>query len=117
MQQNGRTRLLARLALLLVAIIWGSTLVVSKSTTGTIHPNLLIALRFLISVVVLGFVFLPRLKRIDWGYVRSGAIIGLFLFLAHSAQTIGVTDAEGMPGRSGFLSAAYCVIVPFWCGR
>ena len=113
MQQNGRTRLLARLALLLVAIIWGSTLVVSKSTTGTIHPNLLIALRFLISVVVLGLVFLPRLKRIDWGYVRSGAIIGLFLFLAHSAQTIGVTDAEGMPGRSGFLSAAYCVIVPF----
>ena len=113
MQQNGRTRLLARLALLLVAIIWGSTLVVSKSTTGTIHPNLLIALRFLISVVVLGLVFLPRLKRIDWGYVGSGAIIGLFLFLAHSAQTIGVTDAEGMPGRSGFLSAAYCVIVPF----
>ncbi len=110
---SGRTRLLARLALLVVAVIWGSTLVVAKDTTGNIEPNLLIALRFIIAFIVLGSIFFARLKQIDRGYWISGAIIGFCLFLAHSAQTIGVTDAEGMPGRSGFLSASYCVIVPF----
>lgn len=110
---SGRTRLLARLALLVVAVIWGSTLVVAKDTTGNIEPNLLIALRFIIAFIVLGGIFFARLKQIDRGYWISGAIIGFCLFLAHSAQTIGVTDAEGMPGRSGFLSASYCVIVPF----
>lgn len=113
MNNGDRTRLLARLALLVVAIIWGSTLVVAKSTTGTIAPNLLIACRFLIAFVVLALVFMGRLRRLTKGYVLSGLVIGFCLFLAHSAQTIGVTDAEGDPGRSGFLSASYCVIVPF----
>ena len=110
---GGSTKLWARLALLLVAIIWGSTLVVSKSTTGTIHPNLLIALRFLIAFAVLGIIFFKRLKQINPSYIVSGLVIGFCLFLAHSAQTFGVTEAQGAPGRSGFLSAAYCVIVPF----
>lgn len=113
MSSAANTKLWARLALLLVAVIWGSTLVVSKSTTGTIHPNLLIAMRFLIACVVLAVVFFKRLKQINAAYWGSGLIIGLCLFLAHSAQTLGVTDAAGDPGRSGFLSAAYCVIVPF----
>ena len=110
---GGSSKLWARLALLLVAIIWGSTLVVSKSTTGTIHPNLLIALRFLIAFVVLALVFFKRLKQFNASYWVSGLVIGFCLFLAHSAQTLGVTDGGGDPGRSGFLSAAYCVIVPF----
>lgn len=114
MKKMGGQRLWARLALLLVAIIWGSTLVVAKGTTGTINPNLLIAFRFIIAFLLLGAIFLGRIKRLfDWSYLWRGAIIGFCLFLAHSAQTIGVTDAEGMPGRSGFLSAAYCVMVPF----
>ncbi len=113
MSSAANTKLWARLALLLVAVIWGSTLVVSKSTTGTIHPNLLIAMRFLIACVVLAIVFFKRLKQINPSYLVSGLVIGLCLFLAHSAQTLGVTDAAGDPGRSGFLSAAYCVIVPF----
>ncbi len=113
MRSEGRTRLLARLSLLVVAIIWGSTLVVAKSTTGTIAPNLLIACRFLIAFVVLSLVFLGRMRKLTKGYFLSGLVIGFCLFLAHSAQTLGVTDAEGDPGRSGFLSAAYCVIVPF----
>lgn len=100
-------------ALLLVAIIWGSTLVVSKSTTGTINPYLLIAMRFSIAFVVLGLVFFKRLKKLNLSYILGGGIIGLCLFAAHSSQTLGVTTFEGLPGRSGFLSAAYCVIVPF----
>lgn len=108
-----KVNFLARIALLSVAIIWGSTLVVAKGTTGTIAPILLIACRFLIAFVVLGAIFFKQFVKLDKGYWIGGIVIGFCLFLAHSAQTIGVTDAEGLPGRSGFLSAAYCIIVPF----
>lgn len=108
-----KVNFLARIALLSVAVIWGSTLVVAKGTTGTIAPILLIACRFLIAFVVLGAIFFKQFAKLDKGYWIGGIVIGFCLFLAHSAQTIGVTDAEGLPGRSGFLSAAYCIIVPF----
>ena len=49
---------------------------VSKSTTGTIHPNLLIALRFLIAFAVLGIIFFKRLKQINPSYIVSGLVIG-----------------------------------------
>ena len=47
----------------------------------------------------------------DKSDVRNGLIIGVFLFMAYSVQTIGVGYTD--PGRSAFLSASYCVIVPF----
>ena len=40
------TDILAKLALLVVAIVWGSSLVVVKSSTDTLPPIFLLALRF-----------------------------------------------------------------------
>lgn len=101
----------SRLALLLVGIIWGSSLVVVKSSTDAMPPNLLVALRFTLAFVLLAIVFFRRLKKIDRSYLKSGAIIGACLFLAYWIQTVGVTLA--MPGKSAFLSSIYCVLVPF----
>ncbi|PIE83930.1 MAG: EamA family transporter [Bacteroidia bacterium] len=108
-------KLIAGLMLLIVAIIWGSTLVVMKATTGTINPMLLIAIRFLMAGVVLGAIFLRKFQRIGRQDLIGGLVIGLLLFAAHALQTMGVTDAKGDAGRSGFLGAAYCIIVPFIC--
>ncbi len=102
---------LAKLALLIVAIVWGSSLVVVKASTDTISPNFLLALRFTIAGVILSIIFYKRLRYINWQYIKSGFIIGICLFIAYCSQTIGVMYA--MPGKSAFLSASYCVIVPF----
>lgn len=99
------------LALLVVAVLWGSSLVVVKDTTNALRPNFLLACRFSIASLVLlpfGFQNLRRCTKKDW---RSGLIIGVLLFSAYSVQTLGVTMAPA--GRSGFLSATYCVMVPF----
>ena len=48
---------------------------------------------------------------IDKSYWKSGFLIGLCLFAACFTQTIGVMLE--MPGKSLFLSSAYCVFVPF----
>lgn len=108
---NGNKTAWAKAALILVAILWGSSLVVAKSSIDHISPSMLIAMRFTIACALLSAVFFRKLKGIAHENVISGAKIGAFLFGAYWIQTVGVSLA--MPGKSGFLSSIYCVLVPF----
>ena len=110
---NTKINFLSRMALLIVAIVWGSSLVVVSGTTNFFKPNFLLGLRFSIACILLCLIFYKKLKLIDKNYFTSGGVVGFFLFIAYSSQTFGVTTAGGLPGRSAFLSASYCVIVPF----
>lgn len=105
------TGLGARVALLLVGAIWGSSLIVVKSAAEHISPNFLIALRFTLAFAVLALIFRRRLRGVSQSLLGRCAVIGACLFLAYWIQTIGVTLA--MPGKSAFLSSIYCVLVPF----
>ena len=110
---NNLIKVLSRLALLITAIVWGSSLVVVSSIKDAFAPNMVLAIRFAIGSILLSLFFAPRFKSYNKSYLINGVIIGFFLFIAYSSQTIGVTTAGGAPGRSGFISASYCVIVPF----
>ena len=110
MKENNTTRL-ARLALLLATLIWGSSFVVLKNTLDTVPILLLLAVRFIGAGVLLSAVFWKKLRLIDKSYLASGAIIGLFLFLAYTFQTYGL--ARTTPGKNAFLTAFYCMLVPF----
>lgn len=79
----------AKLSLLLVAIAWGSSLVVVKSSTDTLPATYLLALRFTIGCLVLCAVFHKKLHQIDGGYIKSGILIGGSLFMAYITQTLG----------------------------
>ena len=111
MKQKIKITLWAKLALLIVAIIWGSSLVVVKSTANHLSPCFLLAMRFTISCVILCIVFHRKLSLLNRNYFKCGAIIGSCLFAAYCSQTLGVMFT--MPGKSAFLSSVYCVIVPF----
>lgn len=111
MEQKKSTNLLAKFALLLAAIIWGSSFFIVKDTVDVLPPNLLLAIRFSTACILLSLVFIKKLKKINKTYIFQGALIGLFLFLAYSTQTIGITETT--PGKNAFLTAIYCVIVPF----
>lgn len=101
----------AKLELLTVAILWGSSLTVVKNAANNVPPNMILCFRFTIASLILIIIFRHRLRSISVQDLKSGFMIGLFLFLAYSSQTLGVTFTA--PGRSGFLSASYCIIVPF----
>lgn len=105
------TSVLARLALFAAAMIWGSSFFIVKNATDSIPPNYLLALRFTIAFLLLCVIFVKKLKQINRDYLIRGAVIGLFLFSGYSMQTIGITDTT--PGKNAFLTAVYCVIVPF----
>lgn len=108
---SNKTSFLAKIALLIVAILWGTSLTVVKSAADIFKPNFLLGIRFTIASIILAIIFHKKLFKANKQDIKAGILIGIFLFLAYSSQTLGVTFTT--PGRSGFLSASYCVIVPF----
>ena len=106
-----KNKYLGKLMLLFVAVAWGSSMVVIKGSTDTLPAGGLLACRFTVASILLLIANLKKLKLIDKDYIKSGIIIGVCLFCAYFTQTIGVMLE--MPGKSHFLSSAYCVFVPF----
>jgi len=49
--------------------------------------------------------------HLDWDHIWRGSVMGILLFAAYWFQTVGLTDTT--PGKNAFLTAGYCVIVPF----
>ena len=113
-QEQNRDRVLTRLAtplIILATVIWGSSFVVMKSSVDVLPTFWLLAIRFTASAIVLALVFWKRWKLADKQYFIGGGIMGFFLFLAYSFQTFGLEGTT--PGKNAFLTAVYCVIVPF----
>lgn len=101
----------AKLALFSAALIWGSSFLIMKNSVDTIPPHFLLGMRFTIGCLLLCMIFHKKLKQLNKDYFIKGGIIGLFLFTAYSLQTIGITDTT--PGKNAFLTAIYCILVPF----
>ena len=106
--------ILARLSTLLIiltTIIWGSSFVVMKNSVEMLPTFWLLAIRFSVAAVVLALIFLRRWKHLNRDCLIGGTVMGLFLFLAYVFQTFGVERTTS--GKNAFLTAIYCVIVPF----
>ncbi len=102
---------LGKLALFAAALIWGTSFVAVKDAVNVISPNYLMAIRFTSACVLLAGIFWKRLLKITFKMLFESAIIGLFLFLAYCIQTLGIVHTT--PGKNAFLTAVYCIIVPF----
>ncbi len=102
---------LARLLLLLTAMLWGFSFVVMKDASDVLPVFLLLALRFSVAFVVLALVFFKKLQTVTRTDLLFSAAVALSIFLAYVFQTYGLTDTT--PGKNAFLTAVYCVLVPF----
>lgn len=105
------TGTLHKFALFGAALIWGSSFIVVKSSVDTLTPNVLLGVRFSIGCVLLCLIFHKKLRLVTPRLVLRGGLTGLFLFTAYCVQTIGITQTT--PGKNAFLTAVYCVLVPF----
>lgn len=111
MDQRNEHRIASKIALFGAALIWGSSFLIMKNSVDNIEPHFLLGIRFTIGCLLLCLIFHRRLKELNRAYFIRGGLLGLFLFLAYSLQTIGLTGTT--PGKNAFLTAIYCVIVPF----
>lgn len=102
---------LAKPLLILATLIWGGSFVVMKHTLDSLPVLTLLAFRFLAACVILSLLFIRRWKAMDRQTLGMGCVMGLLLFLAYTAQSYGLAGTT--PGKNAFLTAVYCVIVPF----
>ncbi len=112
--------------LILAAAIWGTAFVAQTSAAESVESFTFNASRYLLAAAVLGVViaFKSIIKKpektkesVSTKHIFIyGAVIGTVLFIASSLQQFGISvypdNVSNIPGRSGFLTAMYVVLVP-----
>lgn len=102
---------LGRLALFGTAFIWGTSFVILKTTLDSVGTLWVLAIRFTISTLLLGLFAVKKLRKVDRRCLKGGVMMGLCLALAYIVQTYGLVYTT--PGKNAFLTATYCMLVPF----
>lgn len=102
---------LGRVALIITTLIWGSSFVILKETLNTLLPIWILAIRFVGATIMMMLIANKNLRNLDKHYIKFGAMMGLCLYFAYVLQTYGLNYTT--PGKNAFLTAIYCVIVPF----
>ena len=103
---------LAKAALFLTAVLWGSTFTIGKLAAEVFSASFIIALRFLVASLALLAVAYPQRKQLDRKYWIHGFWMGVTLFLSYILQ-VGGLALDTSPGKSAFLCTTYSVMVPF----
>ena len=102
---------LGRVALFTAALIWGSSFFVMKDAVSGIPVFLLLAIRFTVGCGLLSLLFWKKWRQCSRRLMWHGAVVGVLLFAAYTTQTYGLKGTT--PGKNAFLTAVYCVLVPF----
>jgi drug/metabolite transporter (DMT)-like permease len=102
---------LGKLALYGAALIWGTSFFLVKAQMDVFPPDSLLALRYTIATVLLVLVFWKKIFSSSLEDIGRSAALGAILAVASLMQAVGITDTT--PGKNAFLTAVYCVLVPF----
>lgn len=68
-------------------------------------------MRFFGAAVVIFLAALPKLKKLDKETLKGGVLMGTLLAMGYTVQTYGL--AYTSPGKNAFLTATYCILVPY----
>ena len=98
------------LALLAVAVAWGSSYLAAKDAVTTDGVFGFLAIRFGIAVVALALVVAPRLRGLVGTEVAWGAVFGAILSVILALETFGVTKTSS--ANAGLIISLTIVITP-----
>ena len=104
-------RTAGRFALLSAALLWGTSFVILKNTLESVGTLWILAVRFSLAALLFGVAAGKRLARLSRRMLKGGVLLGLCLAAAYITQTYGLKYTT--PGKNAFLTAVYCVLVPF----
>lgn len=103
---------LADLAMVFIAIFWGSGFAVSNMLLRQVTPLWLISLRFIFSAIIVTLIFWRRLlllTRKDMVLASFGGAILAGAFIAH---ILGLNITT--PGKQGFIQSTNVIMVPIF---
>ena len=113
-----REKLNSNLLLLLTSTIWGFGFVAQELGGKHLGPNAFNGTRYTIGAICLTTILfiwhkgksVDGFRSIDW--IKASLSAGLFLFLGSLLQQAGISDEQTGPGKTGFITGLYVVIVP-----
>ena len=113
-------KLKGNMLLLLTSIIWGISFIAQSKGVELISPMAFVGTRTMLGAIVLIPVILiidfsrkkkgVTVQKFDKTLILAGVLCGLLLFFATILQTEGLIYTS--PGKSGFITALYMVMVP-----
>ena len=106
-----RSSRLAVPALLLMAALWGSTLVVMKGIYAHMSPENLLACRFAMAAAAFGILF-PKAWRANMRTIAKGVTLGVLFAAGQLLQAIGLGTTQA--AMNGFITSLYVVFTPLW---
>ena len=104
------TTLRADLALGALALMWGTTFVITKDVVTTHSPFFYTSVRFGLASVGLVLLFGYHLRHSSRQAVREGIILGLCIFTGITLQVAGLVYTTA--SKAGFITGLYLVFTP-----
>lgn len=109
---KGNSVHISQLMLLVCAAIWGGSYVSSKYALEVFPVQWLMGVRMLGACAIMFVIFFGTLRKtFTKKLIIPSLITGVTYYATLVLQTEGLQTID--PGRSAFLTAAYCVITPF----
>lgn len=102
--------IIADLALLLVALIWGLTFPAIKDALTGVSPFIFLTIRFSIACLFLLILYPRSLKKLNKTTLKAGFLIGMALLAGYSFQTVGIQYTSA--SNAAFITGLTVVIVP-----
>lgn len=98
--------------LILTAAVWGTSYTFSKHVLDAMPVQWMMTFRTVIGAVLVGVIFYRRLRRVRLRHlIMPGLILSVTYWIAFTVQMTGLGLTA--PGHNAFLTATYCVFVPF----
>lgn len=104
---------LARLMLLCCAALWGGSYLMAKVAMSSLPPQWLMAMRLVGACLIMMVLFRRSIVPLltTRAIIVPGLVVGITYYGTMMLQMTGLQTID--PGRSAFLTSAYCVLVPF----
>lgn len=112
MTKEKRLNIVGAVLLLLAAFVWGTSFLILKNTIAELPPLYVLGIRFFVSAILIGLIFLKKTVKITKEIFCRGALIGVAVFFAYLSQTYGLKMTT--PGQNAFITSLYCVMTPFF---
>ena len=106
-----KKNLLGLILLFGATICWGTSFIILKNTIETVSTFYVLAIRFTMSALLLGAIFIKTILKTPKKTLFNGIILGIILTFAYDIQTFGLKNTS--PARNAFLTGSYCILTPF----
>jgi drug/metabolite transporter (DMT)-like permease len=109
-ERTSSTALVAELALVGVAAVWGLTFVMVQDAIERMPPMTFLGFRFVAAALIVVALFHRKVRHLSRAGWKAGLVMGVFLTAGYIAQTLGLERTSA--SNAGFITGLFVVLTP-----